>query len=129
MGIRSGGRRFRMSAERQNERREKALKTLDEIMKQSHAYARLRLTESRTAEDYHKEDLRLESMIPYVKGNLPIYIHANEVRQIEAAVHWANRHDVKIILVGGKDAWRTTDLLKKYKIPDFSGFFYPPHTM
>ena len=117
MGIRSGGRRFRMSAERQNERREKALKTLDEIMKQSHAYARLRQTESRTAEDYHKEDLRLESMIPYVKGNLPIYIHANEVRQIEAAVHWANRHDVKIILVGGKDAWRTTDLLKKYKIP------------
>ena len=117
MGIRSGGRRFRMSAERQNERREKALKTLDEIMKQSHAYARLRQTKSRTAEDYHKEDLRLESMIPYVKGNLPIYIHANEVRQIEAAVHWANRHDVKIILVGGKDAWRTTDLLKKYKIP------------
>ena len=117
MGIRSGGFRFRMSAERQNERREKALKTLDEIMKQSHAYARLRQTESRKAEDYHKEDLRLESMIPYVQGNLPIYIHANEVRQIEAAVHWANRHDVKIILVGGKDAWRTTDLLKKYKIP------------
>ena len=56
-------------------------------------------------------------MIPYVQGNLPIYIHANEVRQIEAAVHWANRHDVKIVLVGGKDAWRTTDLLKKYKIP------------
>ena len=117
MGTRSGGRRFSMSAEKQNERRQKALKTLDEIMKQSHAYARLRQTKSRSAEDYHKEDLRLENMIPYVQGNLPIYIHANEVRQIEAAVHWANRHDVKIVLVGGKDAWRTTDLLKQYKIP------------
>ena len=117
MGTRSGGRRFSMSAEKQNERRQKALKTLDEIMKQSHAYARLRQTKSRSAEDYHKEDLRLENMIPYVQGNLPIYIHANEVRQIEAAVHWANRHDVKIVLVGGKDAWRTTDLLQKYKIP------------
>ena len=105
MGIRAGGRRFSMSAEKQNERRQKALEKLDEIMKQSHA------------EDYHKEDLRLESMIPYVQGNLPIYIHANEVRQIEAAVHWANRHDVKIVLVGGKDAWRTIDLLKKNKIP------------
>ena len=56
-------------------------------------------------------------MEPYVKGNFPIYIHANEVRQIEAAVNWSLRHQLKIIIVGGKDAWRTTNLLRINKIP------------
>ncbi len=116
MGIRTGG-RFRMPAEKQTERRQKALKALDDMIKQSRAYALLRQTKSRSAEDYHDEDLRFESMIPYVQGKLPIYIHANEVRQIEAAVHWANRHEVKIIIVGGKDAWRTVDLLRENNVP------------
>ena len=56
-------------------------------------------------------------MIPYVEGKLPIFIHANEVRQIEAAVNWANRHELKIIIVGGKDAWRNTEILQENKIP------------
>jgi len=116
MGIRTGG-RFRTPPKKQAERRQKALKALDDMIEQSRAYARLRQTKSRSAEDYHNEDLRLESMIAYVQGNLPIYIHANEVRQIEAAIHWAKRHDVKIIIVGGKDAWRTTDLLTENRIP------------
>ncbi len=47
------------------------------MMKESRAYARLRQTKSRSAENYHNEDLRLESMIPYVQGKLPIYVHAN----------------------------------------------------
>ena len=116
MGIRSGG-RFRVPAEKQAERRKKALKGLDDMIKEGRAYARLRQTQSRNAEDYHNEDLRLESMIPYVQGKLPIYVHANEVRQIEAAVHWSKRQDVNIIIVGGKDAWRTTNLLRKNKVP------------
>ncbi|MDP6339281.1 MAG: amidohydrolase family protein [Candidatus Marinimicrobia bacterium] len=116
MGIQSGG-RFRMPADKQKKRRQEALKGLDDMIKEGRAYTRLRQTQSRKAEDYHHEDLRLESLIPYVQGKRPIYVHANEVRQIEAAVHWANRHEVKIIIVGGKDAWRTTDLLRINKVP------------
>lgn len=116
MGIRSGG-RFRMPADKQIQRRTEALKGLDDMIKEGRAYARLRQTKSLKAEDYHNTDLRLESLIPYVHGQKPIYVHANEVRQIEAAVHWANRHELKMIIVGGKDAWRTADLLRNNKIP------------
>ncbi len=56
-------------------------------------------------------------MIPYVNKKLPIYVHANEVKQIEAAISWSVRHSLNIIIVGGKDAWRTTDLLIKNRIP------------
>lgn len=118
MGTRTRGRFGRsVPIKKQIERRNKSLKTLDDMMKESRAYARLRQTKSRLAENYHNEDLRLESMIPYVQGKLPIYVHANEVRQIEAAVHWSKRQDVNIIIVGGKDAWRTTNLLRENKVP------------
>ena len=93
------------------------LKSLESIIKDARAYARLRQTKSRSAENYHDEDLRWESMIPYVNKKLPIYVHANEVKQIEAAISWSVRHSLKIIIVGGKDAWRTTDLLIKNRIP------------
>ena len=118
MGVRSGGGRWmRMSPTRQIERRNKALKELDGMIKDGRAYAKLRQTKTRTAKDYHDKDLRWESMIPYVEGKLPIFIHANEVRQIEAAVNWSNRHELKIIIVGGKDAWRNTEILQENKIP------------
>ena len=93
------------------------LDDLEKMIKDARAYARLRQTKSRSAENYHNEDLRWESMIPYVEKKLPIFVHANEIRQIEASISWANRHKLKIVIVGGKDAWRTTDLLVKNKIP------------
>ena len=93
------------------------LDDLEKMIKDARAYARLRKTKSRLAENYHNEDLRWESMIPYVERKLPIFVHANEVRQIEASISWANRHNLEIVIVGGKDAWRTTDLLVKNRIP------------
>ena len=93
------------------------LDNLEKMIKDARAYARLRQTKSRLAENYHNEDLRWESMIPYVEKKLPIFVHANEIRQIEASISWANRHNLEIIIVGGKDAWRTTDLLVKNRIP------------
>ena len=49
-----------------------------------------------------------------------VYDAVNEVyqaRQIESAVNWAKENDLKIIIVGGADSWRLTDLLVKNNIP------------
>ena len=117
MAIRTGGRFGRMPESRQKDRRKKALESLDEMVKMTRAYSKLRKAKSQNSTDYHNKDLRWESMIPFIEGKYPIYIHANEVRQIESAVNWANRHQLKIIITGGKDAWRTTNLLRINKIP------------
>ncbi|MBT3738953.1 MAG: amidohydrolase family protein [Candidatus Marinimicrobia bacterium] len=116
MGIRTDS-RFQMSSKRQIERRKTALYSLDKMIEDGRAYSKLRQTKTRKAEEYHNEDLRFESLMEYVNGKLPIYIHANEVRQIEAAVSWSKRYNLKIIIVGGRDAWRTTTLLKTNNIP------------
>jgi imidazolonepropionase-like amidohydrolase len=58
-----------------------------------------------------------EAMLPYVRGELPIMIHADESRQIKAAVNWAVTNHYKMILAGGRDAAKTTDLLSSNSIP------------
>ena len=47
----------------------------------------------------------------------PEYIRANNIRQIEAAIDWSKKHDLKIVIVGGRDAWMNPKLLVKENIP------------
>jgi imidazolonepropionase-like amidohydrolase len=58
-----------------------------------------------------------EAMLPYVRGELPVMVHADEIRQIKAAVLWAGTNHFKIIIVDGRDAWKEAALLASKKIP------------
>jgi imidazolonepropionase-like amidohydrolase len=58
-----------------------------------------------------------EAMIPFVRGELPVMVHADEIRQIKAALKWAKENSLKIILVGGRDAWLLADKIAAQKIP------------
>ena len=91
----------------------KSIQKIDDLIQKSRAYAQLKATGSPS----FKHDLRLEGMLPVLTGDIPVFVHANEVQQIEAAVYWAERQSVKMVLVGGKDAWRVTQLLKDREIP------------
>jgi len=90
----------------------KSIQKIDDLIQKSRAYAQLKATGSGS----FKHDLRLEGMLPVISGEIPMFIHANEVRQIEAAVYWAERQSVKMVLVGGKDSWRVTQILKDREI-------------
>jgi imidazolonepropionase-like amidohydrolase len=91
----------------------KAIQKVDDLFQEARAY--LKLKENNSAS--YKHDLRLDGMIPVIEGDIPVFIHANEVRQIEAAVYWSDRQNLTMVLVGGKDSWRVTDLLKERDIP------------
>jgi imidazolonepropionase-like amidohydrolase len=56
-------------------------------------------------------------MIPVIEGKIPVMVHANEFRQIKSAIEWAETNRFKIILAGGRDAWRVAELLAAKKIP------------
>ena len=58
-----------------------------------------------------------EAMLPYLEGSLPIMVHADEIRQIKAAVLWASTNRYKIILAGGRDAWMAAALLATNNVP------------
>jgi len=97
------------------ERREK-LKALDDFFAEARAYAKAKDAAKNGAPDPGKNP-PWEAMLPVVRGEIPITIHAEEVRQIRAAVKWAETNQFKIALAGGRDAWKVADLLATNKIP------------
>jgi len=93
------------------------LREIDLLIRNVRAYHHRRNAKERKAEHKQKSDLRLESMIPYVIYQEPIHIKANDIRQIEAAILWSNKHDLNIVIVGGDDAWINPKILVENNIP------------
>ena len=111
------GANVKKSEKQQKEEIQKSIRDLDHMVRDVRAYFQRIKQRSRTAGERQKSDLRLESMIPFVVEKKKIFIHADEARQIKSAVEWAKKNDLKIIIVGGSDSWRLTDLLVKNNIP------------
>ena len=49
-----------------------------------------------------QQDLRLEAMQPVLKGELPLFIHANELAQIRGALAFAAKYKLRITLEIGR---------------------------
>ena len=111
------GANVKKSEKQQKEEIQRSIRDLDHMVRDVRAYFQRIKQRSRIAGERQKSDLRLESMIPFVVEKKKIFIHADEARQIKSAVEWAKKNDLKIIIVGGSDSWRLTDLLVKNNIP------------
>ncbi|MDB6108284.1 MAG: Amidohydrolase [Pedosphaera sp.] len=99
------------SLEDQAKERQSKLKALDDFFLEARAYAK-----ARTAGNCELNP-PWEAMLPVVRGEIPVAVHAHDLRQIKAAVKWAQTNDYKIILEGGRDAWQVADLLAARQIP------------
>lgn len=62
-------------------------------------------------------NLVYEAMLPYVRGEKPIVFVAERERDIRAAVRFISEMKVKGIIVGGQEAWKVADDLKKNNVP------------
>lgn len=94
-------------------------KAIDENLKklrEAFASARAYLKSKEGAGKPIDTDSRWDAMLPVLRGEVPVFVHANEVKQIESAVTWAKSEKLKMTLVGGLDAWRVTDLLKAHDV-------------
>ena len=61
-------------------------------------------------------DLRWQALVPVIKGELAVFIHAQSVAQIRSALHFARTMNLpKPIIVGGADSWRVVEELKASK--------------
>ncbi len=62
-------------------------------------------------------DLRWEAMLPVLEKAQPLYVVANDARQIREAVEFAKAQNVRMILVGGAEAHRAAAQLAEAGIP------------
>lgn len=87
------------------------LQKLDEAFAAAEAYRRARAN----APD-SPADQRWEAMLPVLQGGRPVFVHANELPQIRYALGLAERHGLKLVIVGGADSWRIADVLRERSV-------------
>jgi imidazolonepropionase-like amidohydrolase len=87
------------------------LQELRRYFSEARAYQQARLAGS------ERIDVRWEAMLPVLEGTLPIIVTADDIRQIQAAVAFAEQEQVRLILYGGYDAPHCADLLRARDIP------------
>lgn len=98
-------------------RRNDQIEELKKIFKAAENYGRAR-------DAYAKDkklspvatDLKLEALVPYVRGQRPIIFTAERERDIRAVAKFVSEMKVKGIIEGGQEAWKAADDLKKADI-------------
>jgi imidazolonepropionase-like amidohydrolase len=100
------------SLEDQDKERREKLRQLEDFFAEARAYAKAKTG----AKDFQIVPA-WEAMLPVARGELPVTIHADDVRQIRAAVSWAATNGVKMILADSLEAWRVAELLATNNVP------------
>jgi imidazolonepropionase-like amidohydrolase len=99
--------------EEQRDRMQKNLNKVYSFFRDAKAYASAILVE--------EKNLHFEAMRGLYDGTKKLYIHCGDVKEIISAVNFCHELGIKMILVGGTDAWRVTTLLKENNIPVILG--------
>jgi imidazolonepropionase-like amidohydrolase len=125
LNLEGGGRRRRRRApdnpdedkgpEKQAEERRARIKEVDDFFEEARAYDKGRasggIPDGKTVPAW-------EAMRPVLKGEIALFIHANEERQIRAAIAWVEKQGLKnVVIAGARDADRCAAELAKAKIP------------
>jgi imidazolonepropionase-like amidohydrolase len=65
----------------------------------------------------YDRDLKLEALVPVVRGELPVLVFANRAREIRNAVEFCDKNNLRMILAGGEEAYKVKDLLRSKSVP------------
>lgn len=64
-----------------------------------------------------KKDLRLEALLPVLRKEMPLFVHARTAAQIETALNFCRKQDLKMVLVGADEVLPYASVLKQRNIP------------
>jgi imidazolonepropionase-like amidohydrolase len=94
---------------------EERVAELRSVMEEARRYAKAQAAEGTVGS--HPTDSRWEAMLPVLAGEVPVMVNANEVRQIQDAVTWAEEEGVRLVILGGRDAGFVADHLARKEVP------------
>jgi len=98
-------------------RRDEQIEELKKIFRDTQAYA---LAKDAYAKDkslpYPATDIKLEAMVPFVRGERPIFFTAERERDIRSVAKFVSEMKVQGIILGGQEAWKAADDLRKNNI-------------
>jgi imidazolonepropionase-like amidohydrolase len=101
---------------------ERQIDDLKKILRDARAYADAKDARAKDASlPKLATDLRMEGLIPVVRGQMPVVINLQLERDIKSALAFADEMKIKIILAGAIDAYKVADQLKAKNIPVIVG--------
>jgi imidazolonepropionase-like amidohydrolase len=110
----------RTFADRQRERREnqqRELRRLTNLLEEAKAYG-LALDAAKQGKAARpKADIPMEALAAAARGQVPVIMRADDAEDIRGAVKFATERKLKLIIAGGLEAWRCTDVLKQANVP------------
>ncbi|MBM3878531.1 MAG: amidohydrolase family protein [Verrucomicrobia bacterium] len=118
---RAGDRAKGKSLAEQAQERRKRLRALQDFFEEARAYARAKEAAVGAGSAGFRPVPAWEAMLPFVRGEAPLFVHADEVRQIEGALGWAETNRWKMVLVGARDAWRVAERVAAQRVPVLYG--------
>jgi imidazolonepropionase-like amidohydrolase len=93
-----------------------------ELLDDTRAYSRRKgAYEQNQTRDFLVSRADLEAMIPVVEGRVPLALQASRASDIEAALKLARDYSLKLVIVGGAEAWMVADKLAAAKVPVLIG--------
>jgi imidazolonepropionase-like amidohydrolase len=94
--------------------RDRQLDSLRQLLRDAEAYGKaIDAAERDKSLPMVKRDVVLASLIPALRGQMPVVFTADRVNDIRSAVTFAREMKLKPIILGGGDAWQIADFLKQ----------------
>jgi imidazolonepropionase-like amidohydrolase len=101
-----------------NQARQRQLDSLAALLRDGAAYARAHEAFARNPSlPRPARDVVLASLGPVLTGEMPVLFAADAATDIRAAVNFAVEHELKPIILGGRDAVEVAPLLKQHDVP------------
>ena len=98
--------------------RDRQLDSIRAILRDADAYGRaIDAYERDRSLPRPQHDVVLASLVPAVRGQMPVLFAAERASEIRAAVTFAREMKLKPIILGGRGAAEVTDLLKQNDVP------------
>ncbi len=90
---------------------------LEEAFEKARRYQRAREAAAEDPDLHHPPDVRWKAMKPVLEGEMPVFISVGEVRQVQAAIAWAKKENLQMVLAGRRDLDLVADQLATENIP------------
>jgi imidazolonepropionase-like amidohydrolase len=90
----------------------RAVALIDDLFAAADAYFDRRAADATHPIDVRLEGLRSALRPPSPAARTPVFVVADQIDQIQAAVAWGKKRGLKLVIVGGADADLCADLLK-----------------
>jgi imidazolonepropionase-like amidohydrolase len=101
---------------------EKQIENLKKILRDAASYADAKDARAKDPTlPKQNVDLKLDALIPVVRGQMPVVINVNLERDLKGAITFVTEMKLKAIISGGIEAYKVADQLKARNIPVIVG--------